>query len=330
MSVAALGMPVRRFDVGDPGRAAVSPRPRARLPGSGLKWISRCRPVAVARAVPVGRSRSLARCRSAGRGRSRGAGRPVPVARAVPVGRSRSLARCRSAGRGRSRGAGRPVAVARAVPVGRSRSLARCWTRRPSPRLVQLPEPRPTSGGPAASVSLQHGRHLRALRCRLSEGSRLPHYPPKHHAPKGPGFCGQLLTQLPVCSLSGCSGSCTRWGYLDSGPTCRPVRVFPGGRARECFPSLLDARSTARTLPFREHRCRYPKQHRCHRSLPCFVMFCARGVGGPPPEPPTPAAPPPPIPRAKPPKWRNSRRSGGRHLLPEPALPDDVRKLPQV
>jgi len=32
----------------------------------------------------------------------------------------------------------------------------------------------------------------------VPEGSRLPHYPPEHHAPEGPGFCGQLLTQLPV------------------------------------------------------------------------------------------------------------------------------------
>jgi hypothetical protein len=149
-------------------------------------------------------------------------------------------------------------------------SLARCRIRRPSPRLVQLPESRPTSGGPAAVVSLRHGRHLRAEGCHLPEGSRLPNYPPEHHAPEGPGFCGQLLTQLPVCSLSGCSGSCTRWGYLDSGPTCRPVRVFPGGHARECFPSLLGARSTARTLPLGGHRCHDHKQHQCHRVFPWF------------------------------------------------------------
>jgi hypothetical protein len=197
-------------------------------------------------------------CPRAGCGRSRCAGPRVSLARrrscrAVPVLASRSrcagrVALCRSS------------RLARAVPVvsrcaGPRVSLARRRPRRPLPRLVQLPEPRPTSGGPAASVSLHHGRHLRALRCRLPEGSRPPYYPPRHHAPEGPGFCGQLLTQLPVCSLSGCSGSCTRWGYLDSGPTCRPVRVFPGGHARECFPSLLDARSTARTLPLRAHRC---------------------------------------------------------------------------
>ena len=82
--------------------------------------------------------------------------------------------------------------------AGRRASLARCRNRRPLPRLAQRLDPRPTSGGPAASVSLQHGPHLRALRCRLPEGSRLPHYPPRHHAPEGPGFCGQLLTQLPV------------------------------------------------------------------------------------------------------------------------------------
>ena len=162
---------------------------------------------------------------------------------------------------------GRSSRVARAGPVVASRSRRR--TRRPLPRLVQLAEPRSTSGGPAASVSLQHGRHLRVEGPSSTEGSRLPYYPPRHHAPEGPGFCGQLLTQLPVCSLSGCSGSCTRWGYLDSGPTCRPVRVFPGGRARERFPSLLDARSTARTLPLRRHRCPYRKQHRCHRVVPC-------------------------------------------------------------
>ena len=156
---------------------------------------------------------------------------------------------------GRPLGAGPPVSLA---PRRLSRLLARCRSRRPLPRLAQLPEPRPTGGGPAASVSLRHGCHLRVLRCRLPEGSRLPYYPPRHHAPEGPGFCGQLLTQLPVCSLSGCSGSCTRWGYLDSGPTCRPVRVFPGGHARECFPSLLDARSTARTLPLHRHRCPLP------------------------------------------------------------------------
>jgi hypothetical protein len=199
--------------------------------------------------------------------------------------------------------------------------LARHRTRRPLPRLVQLPEPRPTSGGPAASVSLRHGRHLRAEGPSSTEGSRLPYYPPRHHAPEGPGFCGQLLTQLPVCSLSGCSGSCTRWGYLDSGPTCRPVRVFPGGHARECFPSLLDARSTARTLPLRGHRCP-PSQAPSVPSTHPLVSRSLRtdAAGAPPPEPSPPAAPPPPIPRAKPRKWRNPPQCGGRHL-PAGAVP---------
>jgi hypothetical protein len=221
-------------------------------------------PVVASRWRGAGRRVSLARSRS-----SRLAGaEPVVASRWRGAGRRVSLARSRSP---RLAGA-EPVAASRWRGAGRRVSLARSRIRRPSPRLVQIPESRPTSGGPAAVVSLRHGRHLRAEGCHLPEGSRLPNYPPEHHAPEGPGFCGQLLTQLPVCSLSGCSGSCTRWGYLDSGPTCRPVRVFPGGHARECFPSLLSARSTARTLPLRGHRCRYPKQHRCHRILPCFLV----------------------------------------------------------
>jgi len=101
---------------------------------------------------------------------------------------------------GSPRHEGRPLGTDPLVSLARrrlSRLLARCRSRRPLPRLVQLPEPRSTSGGPAASVSLHHGCHLRALRCRLSEGSRLPYYPPRHHAPEGPGFCGQVVNPAP-------------------------------------------------------------------------------------------------------------------------------------
>ncbi len=168
-------------------------------------------------------------------------------------------------------------AVGRARAVSVVRLLARCRAGRPPPRptpRAKAHERRSCRFGLATSWSSPPRSSSSSPR-RLTPSP----LPSKAPCPGGPRFLRPVDNPAPRISLSGCSGSCTRWGYLDSGPTCRPVRVFPGGRAREYFPSLLDARSTARTLPLRDHRCRSPEQHPCHRILPCFLVLRARGEG---------------------------------------------------